>query len=472
MKPHELSLTGAAELIAQKALSPVELVNAVIDRILEMDGAVVAYSLRLFEEARKDAKRAEQKLMAGEPITSLHGIPIALKDLIDVEGLPTSASSRVQGGHIARSDAEVTASLRKAGAIIIGKTHTHEFAFGLTTPQTANPWNLEHTPGGSSGGSAAAVAYGGAVAAIGTDTGGSIRVPAALCGVVGLKPTRDSISLKGVYPLSASLDHVGPITRTVGDAGLMFDLLSSESGARAGAAGNDRARPDLAGVKLGVTANYFYERLDPEINSALQKLCTLLKDAGAELVEISIPETETIMPAQWGIMLAEAAFVHRENIRSKPHLYRDDVRILLETGCLLPAQDYLTAKRAQARLSEIWSALFTQVDALIVPSVPQIAARRNQETFTWPDETSETVVEAYVRLNAVANLTGIPALTVPAGLHSSGLPFGVQLMGPRHSEPLLFQLGEVVESADPIGKCRKSLPVSLPVIAQGIAAIP
>ncbi|KFB09311.1 amidase [Nitratireductor basaltis] len=447
MKTFELSIAEAAELIAHKELSPVELVNGVIDRILEIDDDVGAFALLRFDEARKEAMRAEQELMTGKPISPLHGIPVALKDLIDIAGYPTSASSRVQEGHIARHDAHVTTRLREAGAIIIGKTHTHELAFGLTTPQTANPWNPDHTPGGSSGGSAAAVAYGGAIAALGTDTGGSIRVPAALCGVVGLKPTQDRISLDGIYPLAASLDHVGPITRTVLDADLMFQLLAS-AGKADTAVARQVKKDDLRGVKLGVPGNYFYDRLDPEIETVMQNLQASLADAGAELVEITIPATETIMPAQWGVMLPEAAFVHRENIRSMPGLYGDDVRVLLETGSLLPAQDYLAAKQAQARLRTVWSNIFYQVDALIVPTVPQVAARRDQETFDWPDGTSESVVEAYVRLNAVANLTGMPALTVPAGVHSSGLPFGVQFMGPHHCENLLLQLGRTAERRD------------------------
>lgn len=380
MKPYELSISDAATLIAKKALSPVELVGSVLDRVEEVDHAVGAYSLRLADRAREQARQAERRIMADGPAHALDGIPIALKDLIDVAGVPTSASSRVQEGHVAKSDAWVTRRLRGAGAIFTGKTHTHEFAFGLTTPQTGNPWNLDYTPGGSSGGSAAAVAYGGALAALGTDTGGSIRVPAALCGVVGLKPTRGLVSLQGVFPLAASLDHVGPITRTVADAALLLEALAPDTGA--GKANRGTPYDGLSGLRLGVPVNYFHDRLDPEIDRALRNLHIALTEAGAELVEVAVPLTETILPSQWGIMLSEAAFVHRENIRARAGLFGDDVRLLVETGSLLPAQDYLVAKQAQLQLQRAWTDMFTQIDALIVPTVPAVAARRDQEAFT------------------------------------------------------------------------------------------
>lgn len=444
MKPFELSMSDATTLIAKKVLSPVELVGSVLDRIEEVDPAVGAYSLYLAERAREQALQAERRIMVDGPAHALDGIPIALKDLIDVAGVPTSASSRVQEGHLAKGDAWVTRRLRDTGAIFTGKTHTHEFAFGLTTPQTGNPWNLDHTPGGSSGGSAAAVAYGGALAALGTDTGGSIRVPAALCGMVGLKPTRGLISLDGVFPLAASLDHVGPITRTVADAALLLEALAPDT--KAGEAIRGTPYDGLSGLRLGVPVNYFHDRLDPEIDLALRDLHTALAEAGVELAEIEVPLTEAILPSQWGIMLSEAAFVHRESIRARAASFGDDVRLLIETGSLLSAQDYLLVKEAQLRLHRAWSDMFARIDALIVPTVPAVAARRDQDAFTWSDGTVEPVTEAYVRLNAGANLTGLPALTVPAGMHSSGLPFGAQFIGPSQSENVLVKLGQVVET--------------------------
>lgn len=444
MKLFELSISEAANLINKKELSPVELVNSVLDRVEELDSNIGAYAFLTADQARKEAKLAEQKVLDGNPLGALHGIPFALKDIIDVAGLPTSASSRVQEGHVAQSSAIVADCLKEAGGILTGKTHTHEFAFGLTTPQTGNPWHTNHTPGGSSGGSAAAVAYGGALGALGTDTGGSIRVPSALCGVVGLKPTRGLVSLEGILPLAQSLDTVGPITRTVLDAAMMLEVITRSP--KAYTAELDASSQILSGIKLGVPMNYFYDQLDSEIEQALHNLQKLLADTGIELVEVSVPLTETIMPSQWGIMLPEAARVHHENIRIKPDHYGEDVRLLIETGSLLPSQDYLMAKDSQDRLRKSWTSMFEQVDALIVPTVPTVAARRDQDVFDWPNGIQESVVEAYVRLNAGANLTGVPAITVPIGMHSTGLPFAAQFIGPHHSELLLLQLANITEN--------------------------
>ncbi|WP_255701215.1 amidase [Chromobacterium sp. Beijing] len=227
MQAYQLSIVDAARQIADGQLSPVELTRSVLERAQEKEDQLSAYVTLAADQAMDAARRAEQEIRRKEYRGVLHGIPYALKDLIDAAGLPTTASSQVRRHHLAAADSEVAARLKQAGMILTGKTHTHEFAFGLTTPQTNNPWAPERSPGGSSGGSAAAVAYGGALAALGTDTGGSIRVPAALCGLVGLKPTYELVSRQGVVPLSGSLDHVGPITRTVADAAALLDAIAT-----------------------------------------------------------------------------------------------------------------------------------------------------------------------------------------------------------------------------------------------------
>lgn len=443
MQPYEMSLSEAVDALESRAISPVELTNSVLGRIAQYDGAVGAYVSVFAEQAFRDARQAEVELFTGQRRSALHGIPIALKDLFDMAGTATTASSKVRSTHVAAKDAAVTAALRRAGAIIIGKTHAHEFAFGATTPQTGNPWRLTHTPGGSSGGSAAAVAYGGAIAAMGTDTGGSIRIPAALCGVVGLKPTSGLVPLGGIVPLSPSLDHAGPITRTVADLVPLLDVIATSRtdeqsfGAKLG--------EGLSGLRVGVPSNYFFERVDPEIERGVWTHLRALEDIGAELVELTVPLTEAILPTQWGIVMAEAASVHADQIRKTPELYSEDVRNWLEAGSLLSAEDYLKARKVQVALRRAWLALFEQVDVLVAPSTPQVAAVRGQETFQWPDGKEESVTEAYVRLNGFANLAGLPALTLPAGFHSSGLPFGLQLMGRPHSESDLIQIGQVIE---------------------------
>lgn len=456
MQPYEMSLTEAIAALASKVLSPVELTASVLERIAQCDGAVGAYVSVFAEQALRDARVAEDELSSGQRRSPLHGIPIALKDLFDMAGTATTASSKVRSSHVAAKDADVTAALRRAGAVIIGKTHAHEFAFGATTPQTGNPWRVTHTPGGSSGGSAAAVAYGGAPAAMGTDTGGSIRIPASLCGVVGLKPTSGLVPLGGVVPLSPSLDHAGPITRTVADVAPLLDVIATSL--PDGQSFGTKLGMELAGLRVGVPVNYFFEHVDPEIEQGVWTHLRALEAAGAELVELSVPLTEGILPTQWGIVMAEAASVHADQIRKTPELYSDDVRNWLEAGSLLPAQDYLKAIKVQVALRRAWLALFEQVDVLVAPSTPQVAAARGQDTFQWPDGQEESVTEAYVRLNGFANLAGLPALSVPAGFHSSVLPFGLQIMGKPYSESVLIQIGQVIEQGGENGRFALATP--------------
>ena len=443
MQPYELSLTEASVELANGALSPVELTMSVLERIAQVDDAVGAYVTVFANQALKDARNAEAEFVAGKRRSALHGIPIALKDLFDMKGVATTASSKVRSSHIARKDSYVTQALREAGSILLGKVHAHEFAFGIMTPQTGNPWNLAHSPGGSSGGSAAAVAYGGALAATGSDTGGSIRVPAGLCGVVGLKPTYGLVPLSGVVPLSPSLDHAGPITRTIADVAPIMDAIAIPQLA-AHSFGSKLGR-GVSGVRVGVPSNFFFDQMDSEIEEGLREHLRSLEALGAELIEVTIPLTDAILPVQWGIVMPEAASVHAEPIRKIPQLYGDDVRDFLEAGSLLSAQDYLKAKRMQAALRRAWSALFNEIDVLFSPTNPKVAPTRDQKTFLWPNGQEEGVTETFVRLNAAANLIGFPALSVPAGVHSSGLPFGAQLIGRPYDEAGLLQVGQVVE---------------------------
>ncbi|MFA9394981.1 MAG: amidase [Halodesulfovibrio sp.] len=443
MQLYELSLTEAIDELESGTMSPVELTKSVLERIAQVDDIIGAYVTVFADQALRDARQAEAELVAGKRRSPLHGIPIALKDLFDMKGVATTASSKVRSTHIATKDAYVTRALRDAGVVILGKTHAHEFAFGAMTPQTGNPWELNHSPGGSSGGSAAAVAYGGALAATGSDTGGSIRVPAGLCGVVGLKPTYGLVPLDGVVPLSPSLDHAGPITRTVADVAPIMDaiaipqLVAHSFGSKLGRG--------VSGLRVGVPSNFFFDQIDSEIEESLREHLRSLEALGAELIEVTVPLTDAILPTQWGIVMPEAASVHAEPIRKTPQLYGDDVRDFLQAGSLLSAQDYLKAKRMQAALRRAWSAMFEQIDVLFAPTNPMVAPTRDQKTFLWPDGQEESVLETLIRMNAAANLVGFPALSVPAGIHSSGLPFGAQLIGRPYDEASLLQIGQVVE---------------------------
>ncbi|MFH8407923.1 amidase [Streptomyces sp. NPDC018019] len=464
-EPYRLPLTEAARLIADGSLSPVELTASVLDRIEAVEPKLGAYVSVAGEAALRSAAEAGREIAAGRYRGPLHGVPVALKDLIDVAGVPTTASSRVRADHVADADAAVTERLRAAGAVLIGKTHTHEFAYGLTTPQTRNAWSPEHVPGGSSGGSAAAVAAGTATFALGTDTGGSIRVPAALNHVVGLKPTYGLVPRHGVTSLSWSLDHVGPLTRTAADAALVLQALAGHD--PRDPASLDHPREDytralgtpVAGLRIGIPANYYFDRVQPQVADAVRAAVEALTALGATAVPVHVPMTEYVHAAQWGLMVPEATAYHQDMLRAAPDLYADDVRVLLEAGEFVPATDYIRAQRTRTLMHQRWLELFDGtgeagradgsggIDAIAAPAVPATAARAGQSEFTWPDGSAEAVSDAYVRLSAPANLTGFPALSVPVGRDDRGLPIGMQLIGRPLAEATLLRLAHAYESA-------------------------
>ncbi|MEU7136560.1 amidase [Streptomyces sp. NPDC046261] len=442
MRPYELTLADASAAIAAGELSPVELTTSVLDRIEAVDGHLNAYVTVAADAALHTAAQAERDIAAGGYRGPLHGIPMALKDLIDAAGLPTGAGSRVRAGHLATADATVTARLRDAGAVLLGKTHTHEFAYGLITPQTRNAWDAGRVAGGSSGGSAVAVASGTAAFALGTDTGGSIRVPSALNGVVGLKPTYDLLPRHGVVPLSWSLDHVGPITRTVRDAQYVLTALT---GTRPAPPGPRDATAGAAGLRVGVPRNYYFDHVTPEVETAVRAAITHLRELGAVLVDVDIPMTAYVHATHWGLMVPEATAYHEPSLRSSAHLYGPDVRTLLEAGRCVPAGDYLRAQRARTLMRAAWGRLFDEVDVIAAPTVPMTAVRTGQEVVEWPDGSTETVPDAYVRLSAPANLTGMPSLSLPVGLDAAGLPIGMQLIGAPLAETMLLRMGHAYE---------------------------
>lgn len=454
MQPYELSLAAASEAIRTRKLSPVELVDSVLDRLETVEPRLGAYVTVTREQARRAAREAERDVAAGRLRGPLQGVPMGLKDLIDVAGAATTASSRVRADHRADADSTVAARLTAAGAILIGKTHTHEFAYGLTTPQTHNAWNRDRVAGGSSGGSAVAVAAGAATFALGTDTGGSIRVPSALNGVVGLKPTYGLVPRHGVTSLSWSLDHVGPITRTVEDAALVLPALAAHDPrdpASLATSGDYRpgAGTDLTGLRVGVPRNYYFDHVDPEVEAAVRRAIDTLESLGARLVEVEIPMTRYIQATQWGLMVPEATAYHERTLRAVPELYQADVRILLEAGELMPAGDYVRAQRSRTLMRQAWARVLDDVDVIAAPTVPVTAVKADQNTLTWSDGTVEGVSDAYVRLSAPANITGVPSLSVPVGNDAAGLPIGMQLLGRPLGEATLLRTGHAYEQTQP-----------------------
>ncbi|WP_407547888.1 amidase [Streptomyces sp. Pv4-95] len=449
MQPFELSLAEAARAVRARELSPVELTESVLARIAAVDGRLRAYVTVAADAALAEAVRAEREISATGPRSPLHGIPMGLKDLIDAAGLPTTASSDVRAGHLADHDSQVAARLKAAGAVLLGKTHTHEFAYGLTTPQTANAWDRSRVAGGSSGGSAVAVAAGGATFALGTDTGGSIRVPAALNGVVGLKPTYGLVPRSGVTSLSWSLDHVGPITRSARDAALVLAATAGydphDPASVSGPSTDFTGGGDLKGLRVGIPRNHYFDRVSPEVEEAVRRAIERLTELGAQLVDVEIPMARYIQAIQWGLMVPEATAYHERSLRAAPDLYTSDVRVLLEAGALTSAGDYLRAQRARTMMRDGWTRMFDGIDVLAAPTVPMTAAKSNQDTVEWADGTVETVSDSYVRLSAPANITGVPALTLPVGHDHAGLPIGMQLMARPFGDATVLRVGRAYE---------------------------
>jgi aspartyl-tRNA(Asn)/glutamyl-tRNA(Gln) amidotransferase subunit A len=397
----------------------------------------------------------------------LHGIPIAHKDLFCTRGLLTTAGSLTLAQHVPSFDAAVVERLREAGAVLLGKTHLHEHAYGITSNNphygaARNPWDPERIPGGSSGGSAIAVATGMALMATGSDTGGSIRVPASFCGVTGLKPTFGRVSKYGALPLGFSLDHIGPIARTVRDCALALSAMAGHDPRDPSSV--DRAAPqflppdeiDLKGVRIGMPQNFYFERVDQQVDNAVHFMAYRAEDLGAELVPVRVPDgTQLNMIAQV-TLLAEAASVHEPYLRRQRLKYSEEIRGLLDMGRVLSATDYLQAQRLRTRIRGVYAQLLQKVDCLLTPCTPMVAPRIGQGEVAIGGETEDTRLAA-TRLVRGVNALGFPALAMPAGYTQGGLPMGLQLIGRAFGEADLLRIGAALEDAT--GHPRRNPPV-------------
>ncbi|MDV6296694.1 amidase (plasmid) [Rhodococcus pyridinivorans] len=448
---HELTLAQVAAKIENKELSPVELLDVILARVAEIEPKISAFVTITADSARKAARLAADEIAGGHYRGPLHGVPIGLKDLFEVAGVPNTASSRVRADYIPSSDGAAVEKLTAGGAVMIGKTHTHEFAYGAITPTTRNPWDPTRTPGGSSGGTAAALAAGLIFAGMGTDTGGSIRIPAAVCGTVGLKPTYGRVSRRGVTSLSWSLDHAGPLARTVEDAAIMLNQI----------AGYDRADPatvdvpvpdyaaaltgDVRGLRIGVPTNFYTDNVHPEVAAAADAAVAQLAHLGAVVREVKIPMAEVIVPTEWSLLVPEASAYHQQMLRERADHYTDETRTFLEAGELVPATDYIKALRVRTLIQAAFRELFQDIDVLIAPTVSSPALPLDDLEVTWPDGTSEGGTITYVRLSAPGNVTGLPALSVPSGFTEQGLPTGIQIIGRPFDEETVLNVGHAYE---------------------------
>jgi aspartyl-tRNA(Asn)/glutamyl-tRNA(Gln) amidotransferase subunit A len=451
----ELTIATSAARIRAGEISSVELTRAVLERIAALNKQTNAFITVTADLAMSQAEAADKALGAGDDRGPLHGIPISLKDLIDTAGIRTTAASRVLAHRVPSEDATVVTRLRNAGAVLVGKTNLHEFAFGVTNVNphygpARNPWSLDRMSGGSSGGSAVSVALQMALGSLGSDTGGSIRIPSALCGTVGLKPTYGRVSVHGVIPLSPSLDHVGPITRTVEDAALMleaiagFDIHDPCSVDRPTRPYSRDLAGGVVGLRFGVPRAPFFEKLEPEVASSVDTALTLLEQLGANLVEVEVPDTAGHEQIFKAIATTEILDYHQGYLEDSPELYGADVRERIGMGQGMLAVDYVRAQRERAALGTSLGEVLDAVDLLVLPALPITAPTIDQTTIEWEDG-SEPVLGALTRTTRLANLTGLPAISIPCGFSDTNLPIGLQMIGPAFDELTVLRAAHAYE---------------------------
>jgi aspartyl-tRNA(Asn)/glutamyl-tRNA(Gln) amidotransferase subunit A len=441
--PWELGLVEAAGLIAAGELAPSELVASVLERIDEVEPLIHAF-VSVDAEGALRAARAQD----GKPGGPLRGIPVAIKDIFDVGGFPTRCGSDAYAdATAARADAAAVARLRAAGAVLIGKTTTHELACGVYTPPTRNPWDLERSAGGSSGGSGAAVAAGAALGATGSDTGGSIRIPASHCGIVGVKPTYDLVSRAGVLALSWTLDHVGPLARTVSDAALLLSVLADVELSSDG---------EVSGLRVGVLRDAPFAPVEAEVEAALGDALATLAAHGVAVEDVAVPALERSLTVEFAIVAAEAASYHEARLARAADRIGDGVRGLLELGLLLPSSIYLRAQRTRRAMQQAVATAFDdhRLDALVAPTVPAAAQRVEQVEYELGG-VSEQVIEALVRTTAPFNLVSMPTVAVPTGIGAGGMPGSVQVAARPFDERTALRLAQAIErGATPLGRPR------------------
>jgi aspartyl-tRNA(Asn)/glutamyl-tRNA(Gln) amidotransferase subunit A len=449
---HWLSAADAARAIAACKLSPVDLMKALLDRISRLDAKLNAFIRLDAEAAMSAAKAAETEMAAGRPRGPLHGVPVGIKDIIDVAGLPTTCHSKVLIDNIATADAVCVERLRGAGAIVLGKLSTHEFAIGgpsfdLPWPPARNPWNPDHHPGGSSSGSGAGLAAGMFPMALGSDTGGSVRNPASACGIVGLKPTYGLVSRRGVFPLSFTLDHVGPMTRTVADNALMLGVIAGHDPLDPGSA----APPDghyaaglerkVRGLRIGFVRHFHETDLpaDAEVAAGLNEVADTLKSLGAEVRDIRLPPLGEFGAVNRVILQSEAWAIHGSWLRERPGDYGQLARRRLIAGAFMGAGDYVHAGRRRLEMIASVEEALREVDVLLCASAMDPPCRIDD-----PAEVERTYPR---QARTPFNVTGHPALAMMSGLSSGRLPLSVQFVGRYFAEATLYQVARAWERA-------------------------
>ncbi len=446
-----LSLAAVSKLIKQREVSPVELARSCFDRIDSLNGTINAFITVAREQAMATAEQAAEEIAGGHHRGVLHGVPIALKDLYATKGVRTTANSDLLADWIPDEDATTTRLLAEAGTVLLGKLSMNEFAFGAHDFEhqfqpARNPWNTDHVPGGSSSGAGAALAAGLCYGALGSDTGGSIRSPAAFSGIVGLKPTYGRVSRYGVLPLSWSLDHAGPMTRTVEDCAILLQAIAGYD--KKDPASANRPVPDyraaldrgVAGMRLGIPRTWFgeHEGTNPEVMAAFEEALKVLELEGAELVDVDASPFLNAGAVNTIIGLAEAAAYHEETVHMHPELLGQDIRDRLIEGALFSAVDYVQAQRARRAIAAQINGILKDVDAILSPSSTQPAG-----AFASPDPEGR---DGLLNFAGPFNTTGLPAMSIPCGFSIGGLPLGLQIAGRAFDEATVLRIAQAYES--------------------------
>jgi aspartyl-tRNA(Asn)/glutamyl-tRNA(Gln) amidotransferase subunit A len=441
-----MTIAETGEKLRARRVSSVELTKQCLRQIDKLNPVLNAFITVTADSALAHAKELDRELARGIDRGPLHGIPIAHKDLMWTKGIRTTSGSKIFADFVSSRDAAVVKRLADAGAVMVGKAGLHELAYGITSDNPhfgtiRNPRNPEYSPGGSSGGSGVAVATGMAFMATGTDTGGSIRVPASFCGVAGLKPTYGLVDRRGVQPLGLSLDHVGPLARTVGDVRL--SLYAMTAYAMTAATRLKPAPPSIREIRVGLPENFYFETVAPDVRDAVHNAARRAEELGARVIPIRAPDIEALNKAGLVILLSEAAAVHQKNLHRRDD-FGADVLALLDQGSLVPAVDYVNAQRLRKRFLREFHKLFQNIDCLFTPTTP-IPAPRIGQTEVELDGAQYNTRMLTTRFVRGFNVLGFPALSIPCGVSREGMPIGLQLIARPFEENCLLMLGESLE---------------------------
>lgn len=449
-----LPVSELAALIKARKLTSVALTQAVLAQAQRLNPSINAYISFRQEKALADAKAMDAEIAAGNYRGPLHGIPMGIKDNIYVAGEVTTMASKFHKDFVSADDASVITKLKQAGAVLIGKLNMHEYAWGINNNSphfgpVKNPWNLSKIPGGSSGGSGAAVACGMSPITLGTDTAGSIRIPSSACGLVGLKPTHGLVAKYGCFPLAWSLDHIGPMARTVKDAAIMLQAIAgfdprdptSKQVPAVDYVANLNA--DVKGKVIGIEEDYFFNEVDAPIENLVREQIAQLEAAGAIIKKVTIPALKKAEYIELITSLSEASAIHHEQMKKDPSGYADDIRMLFELGELPTAVDYLQAQQMRRELKQQFSAIFNEVDVLIAPTLPVLPNDIGSDTAQINGQEVD-LLNHIIRFTGPNNLTGLPSLSIPVGL-ANGLPVGMQIIGAAFNESTVFNIAAAVE---------------------------